>query len=86
MIKSAQIKPSQKRQQLSVARTQKRPTNETDNKIPSPSASKCKLSFRKLKDSEGDQRATQQWVIINVVRLNELVSGLICPNCAGTGL
>lgn len=47
-----------------------------------------KLSFGKQEcsDSGGNQSATQQWLIVHVVRLNVLIGGLICPNCAGTGL
>ncbi|XDV25679.1 hypothetical protein PO909_029555 [Leuciscus waleckii] len=30
--------------------------------------------------------ATQQWLIIHVARLNELISDLVCPNCAASDL
>lgn len=86
MPKEARLKPFQKgQQQLSLGRRHKgRQTKEADDEMPSQSASIHKLSFRKQDslDSGGDQHATQQWLIVNVVRLNELISGLICSNCA----
>ena len=47
-------------------------------------------SLRKLKkqgpDCGSDFYATQQWLIVHVARLNELISDHICPHCTGSGL
>lgn len=86
MPKEARTKTTKKRrQQLSLARQKAKQSNEEDYQVPSQSASMRKLSIGKELDS-GEQRASQQWLIVHVARLNELVNGLICPNCAGTGL
>ena len=58
-----------------------------DDEMPSHSALMRKLTFQQQEcsDSGGNQSVTQQW-LVHVARLNELIGGLICPNCAGTGL
>jgi len=85
MAKQPRNKRTKRReQQLSLARGKvQQKTNVPEPEIPSTSASMRKLS---PKEQEGLDSATQQWLIIHVARLNELLSGLICPNCAGTGL
>lgn len=78
-------KASRKRfQQLSEARKLYRKNNKKTDEIPE-SASYRKLSLG-TSDSTSDRRASQQWLILHVSRLNELLQGLICPSCAGSGL
>lgn len=47
-------------------------------------------SMRKLlcdgESYETNDLATQQWLLLHVARLNELIHELVCPNCAGSGL
>ena len=61
--------------------------NETGGEIPMPlqSASLRKLSFGEKERYEG-AGCTQQWLLIHIARLNELLTDLICPNCANKGL
>lgn len=80
-----------RRQQLSLARSSKRNDKTSTNiRLPPGSASARKLSLGNrggdLEGNENGERATQQWLLVHVARLNEIVSDLICPNCAGSGL
>ena len=36
--------------------------------------------------NEAQVGATQQWLLVHVGHLNVLIDGLLCPNCAGSGL
>ena len=80
------FKASKKRaKQLALARKIiERGSNTSNDDIPESA------SLRKLKqqspDRGSDQYATQQWLIVHVARLNELIGDLICPNCTGSGL
>ena len=37
---------------------------------------------QKLRPCSATDCATQQWLIVHVTRLNELIHDLLCPNCA----
>ena len=60
--------------------------NETggENENVVQSASLHKLGKKEERDT--DSCVTQQWLILHVSRLIELIGGLICPNCARTRL
>ncbi|KAK7881448.1 hypothetical protein WMY93_029857 [Mugilogobius chulae] len=78
--------------QLSGARSSRK-QSDADNlgsETPQPSASARKLLCRSepLVNEEDDSRsrASQKWLLVHIARLNELVSELVCPKCAGVGL
>lgn len=87
---------SRKKQQLSLAREYKKEmqivnqkemvVEETIKEEIASSASLRKLSLGREEPSAPEDTATQQWLILHVTKLNELIHGLICPNCAATGL
>ena len=88
------LKVSKKRQvQLRLARlkiTNKKETagkqsSKTNYEMPSQSASMRKLSLGKQEEGVWDLRTTQQWLMVHVERLNNLIAEVICLNCAGTG-
>ena len=91
MPKENHLKVSKKRQnQLLLARlkttNKKEATGKQSSKINDemPSrASMRKLSLGKQEECSGDQRATQQWLIVHVEHLNNLITEVIRPSCAG---
>lgn len=80
-----------KRIQLLAARAHRGKVTESRSKQETQpaTASSRKLSFGKLQgqgEESSQTPATQEWLLVHVARLNELVSGLVCPECAGYGL
>lgn len=76
-------------QQLLLSRGSKRKEEKTrSNGNPHPAtASSRKLSLGKgqsviEEDESGATRGTQEWLLVHVARLNELVSELVCRMCA----
>ena len=75
----------ERKKQLGIARCGKgRRSIGLAVKTPASSTSDRKLSLGNrggVNDSATDC-ATQQWLIVHVTRLNELIHDLLCPNCA----
>ena len=61
-------------------------SSKTHDEMLSRSSSMRKLSLGKQRECSVDPCATQQWLIVHVERLNNLITEIICPICAGTGL
>ena len=77
-----------RKQQLRFARSNSRKSIPAADKPSGSSTSERKLSLENqggVNDSATDC-ATQQWLIIHVARLNELIRDLLCPNCAAADL
>lgn len=73
--------------QLTLARKSKaKESNERADEIPPQSASFRKLPLETRERERESDSATQQWLIVHVARLNQLICDLICPNCAVSGL
>lgn len=54
---------------------------------PLPSASRSKLEkFQKRGDNVTPSAAVRIWTLVEIGQLNELFSGVQCPNCLGNGL
>ena len=54
-----------------------------ENIVQSASLRKLSLGKREGESESDSTRVTQQWLIVHVARLNELIGELICPKCAG---
>lgn len=70
--------------QLALAR-EKKTDPLREQKTPEPSTA----SERKLRAveicGEDSTPATQQWLLMHLTRINELIGDLLCPNCLGVG-
>lgn len=79
---------AKRRAQLCSARSSKicQPADLPHKNPPGKSASGRKLSANREVIEDAADCATQQWLLVHVSRLNEMINDLLCPNCAESDL
>lgn len=79
---------AKRRAQLCSARSSKicQPADLPHKNTPGKSASGRKLSANREVIEDAADCATQQWLLVHVSRLNEMINDLLCPNCAESDL
>lgn len=90
-MKMSSRQSSKRVQQLSLARGKRKISDGLPSEMPSGSASERKLSMGNqgvldISQSINKVHSTQQWLLVHVARLNELIGDLTCPNCGMSGL